>query len=42
MKSFKEKTERIPPGVKSSVVYTLATLFTRGLAIVTVPVLRAS
>ena len=38
MKSFKEKTERIPPGVKSSVVYTLATLFTRGLAIVTVPV----
>ena len=32
------KVREIPLGVRSSVVYTLSTLFTRGLAIITVPI----
>lgn len=36
--SFKNKIKSIPLGVKSAVVYTFATVFSRGLAIITVPI----
>lgn len=38
MKNLKEKISNIPLGLKSSIVFTLSTLFTRGLAIITMPI----
>lgn len=38
MKNIIKKITKIPRGFKSAAVYTLATVFSRGLAIITVPI----
>lgn len=38
MNKLTEKIRDIPNGIKSGIVYTFSTLFTRGLAIITVPI----
>ena len=38
MKNFLNKIKNIPLGLKSAVVYTASSVFTRGLAIITVPI----
>lgn len=35
---IREKINRIPLGAKSAIVYTMATIFSRGLSIITVPI----
>lgn len=38
MNKLTEKIRDIPNGIKSGIVYTFSTLFTRGLAIITIPI----
>ena len=38
MKKILNKVRNMSDGMKSGAVYTIATLFTRGLAIITVPI----
>ena len=38
MKKISDKVQNIPIGVKSAIVYTASSVFTRGLAIISVPI----
>ena len=38
MKRIIDKIRNIPTGAKSAIVYTASSVFTRGLAIITVPI----